>query len=116
MEAKLSAFLEKNKDVVIGVQFTTPYTGRGDDYPVSEVAAFGDYVHKTFPGIQYWVAFTEKPAGQVKNQRPIPAQVDAISVVYYYCHSSASFRAPRSTAQCRVGWQRQRDVRYCFIG
>jgi formylglycine-generating enzyme required for sulfatase activity len=98
IEEKLFPFIEKHRDVVMGVGWRSPYY---QGYLAEHVEEFGRALKARFPGLQYWVTNVSKPRGKHETQ-PIPDSVDVIVVDDYF--STTPDKLLQGTADYLPGW------------
>ncbi len=83
IEAKLMPFVRQNRDVIAAVSFDAPYNAQGGA-STAQIAELGRRLKSEFAGLQYWVSYTEMPAGMREPLPPVPDEVDVIQVAIFF--------------------------------
>jgi formylglycine-generating enzyme required for sulfatase activity len=99
IEDRLRPVLGKHRDILAGVCWEEPYWD--SNYPPSEVAAFGQWLKREFPGCQYWCSNVERPRGKPETL-PVPDEVDVLIVNLYF--STTADKVRRKTDENLPDW------------
>jgi serine/threonine protein kinase len=86
IESRLFDMIGSNRDVVAGVSLLAPYDKNGG-LSAEQLGEFGRRLKQKFPGISYWVSYTETPAGMSEPLPSVPPEVDVVDMAIYFAMS-----------------------------